>query len=121
LCAALPSERICYARTSLTWRVLRAVNTPSCSACVGAGLCREGTKDHALEAGVTLDDVQRVAALGHGTLAEDLAGDDERSAEFLPHGLRLREHEYLAVDTGVHVLAVAVFRAPDEVDVLLLS
>ena len=81
--------------------------------------CRQGAKDVAREAGVPLNDPQRVAALRHGALAEHLSRNDERGAQFRHHCLCLREHEYLAIDAGIHISAVAVLGIPDEINIFL--
>ena len=79
----------------------------------------EGTQEHVPDLGVPADDVERVAALRHGTLTEHLAGNDERGPAFLHDFTRFAHHEDFAVDAGVHDLAETVRRAftqhPDEV------
>jgi hypothetical protein len=58
-------------------------------------------------------------ALGHGSLADHLAGDDEVEAVFLDPLFRLGDHEHLAVEAGVEVGAIAMLGVEQDLLVFL--
>ena len=53
---------------------------------------------------------QGAQVLAHGALAEHLSGKEEIEAVFSHVGARLAKHHGVAIDTGVHVAAIAIFR-----------
>ena len=80
---------------------------------------RERPQEEILAARVALDHPHGIAALGHGPLAEHLAGDEEGGAQD-GHALpRPGEHEDLAVDAGVEMFAEAVGRSVEHIQVAL--
>ena len=55
--------------------------------------------------------------LGHGPLSQDFAGNDEVCLFLFEHLACLAKHQGMAVDTGIHVPAVAVGRMFDDLEV----
>ena len=68
----------------------------------------QGPHQQVAHVGLAGDDVQGVAPLAHGALAQHLAGNDALGAVFLQQASGRGEHENLAVHAGVKVLAKAV-------------
>jgi hypothetical protein len=81
--------------------------------------CGKRTKDHAAHVRVALDDMEGIAALGHGALPQDFARYHKGRIYFLHHDPGFFQHESLAVDTGVDVFSISVHGPSDEVDVFL--
>lgn len=68
------------------------------------------TQQQIADTGIPTDDVQRVASLRHGPLAQYLARRDEARPVAVHAFPRPAHHEYLAVHAGVEHAAVAVDR-----------
>ena len=64
-------------------------------------------------------DVERLFSLGHGTLTENLPGEDEIGPLLLHPLSGNLEHQRVAVDAGVHVLPVAVPGRAEHLQVFL--
>jgi len=58
-------------------------------------------------------------AMGHGPLAQNLAGYQKRGSKLIHDGPCPGQHVDLAVDARIDVLSVAVLRSPDQVNVVL--
>ena len=78
-------------------------------------------EDQAAQAGIALADVQRVAALGHGPLVQDLPGDQERGPNLRHQFLGPAELEDAAVQAGVDLAAITVLRLGKHVQVVLAA
>jgi hypothetical protein len=85
----------------------------------GQDLSRQRTDDEAFEAELAVDLAEPLPRLGHRTLVEDFAGDEEAGALALQRLAGPGDHHDPAVDARIHVLAPPVDGVLDHVDVVL--